>query len=225
MYCTNCGAEIADGINFCPYCGTALNSATALTAAASSITPANEYQVILISKGTCDTLTLKNLLSDVFSYSSAEASSLLNNMPVQIAQNLNEEEASVIAQMFCEYGAEITVLDEKMTYVDLSENASSSLFNFDGSLITKAAAIIGALTIANKVTSFRTIRKPSLLERIFRPLFTPKPPRRYVPVQRHEPTRYVKPKPVYRNTMERQQRPVTGHHGGPNGRMKGHLPH
>lgn len=225
MYCPNCGAEIANGINFCPYCGTALTSATALTTTVSSITPANEYQLILVSRGTCDTSTLKSLLSDVFNYSSAEASSLVNNMPVQIAQNLSEEEASVIAQMFSEYGAEITVLDEKQTYVDLSKNASQSLFNMDGSLIAKAAAVIGALTIANKVTSYRTIRKPSLLERIFRPMFTPKPPKRYVPVQRHEPPRVTKPKPVYRNTMERQQRPVTGHHGGPNGRMKGPVQH
>lgn len=216
MYCPNCGAGIQSGINFCPYCGTSLNAAAV---SVSSLTQ-NEYQIILVSRGSCDSAALKNLLEDVFGYSSLQSSSLISSMPVQIAQNLNDEEAAVIAQMFAEYGAEVSVLDEKQSYVDLSHKASSSIFAPDGSLLAKAAVIIGALGAANRVTLYTTIRKPSLLERIFRPLFTPKPPKRYVPA-RHQTKPVQHQNPVYRNTMERQQKPVTGHHGGPNGRMKG----
>lgn len=217
MYCPNCGAEIQSGINFCPYCGTSLNVTAAVSV---SNNTQNEYQLVLVSRGTCDSATLKNLLEDVFGYSYLQSSSLISSIPVQIAQNLSDEEAAVIAQMFAEYGAEVTVLDEKQSYVDLSHKASSSIFGSDGSLLAKAAAVIGALSAVNRVTHYTTIRKPSLLERIFRPLFRPKPPKRYVPI-RHQTRPVHRPKPIYRNTMERQQKPITGHHGGPNGRLKG----
>ncbi len=215
MYCPDCGAEIQSGINFCPYCGTALNTAIPAVYETKS---AKEYQIILVLKGTCEKSVLRDILSDVFGYSDAETSSLVSNIPVQIAQNLSDEEAAVIAQMFAEYGAEVTVLDENQVYVDLTDRSSSSIFNADGSLLAKAAAVIGALTIVNRVTSYRTVRKPSLLERIFRPLFTPKTPGRYVPMRpKRQP---VMTKPIYRNTMEHRQKPVTGHFDGPNGRMK-----
>ena len=222
MYCPNCGAEVSANAKFCSYCGTALKETGDAVSVYSDM---NEYQIVLVSRGSCDTAVLKDLLCDVFGYTYAQASSLTGSIPVQIAQNLNEEEASVIAQMFSEYGAEVTILDENQTYVDLSKNASSSLFGSDGSLLAKAAAVIGALSIANRVTSYKTIKKPSLLERIFRPLFTPKPPKRYVPVRTHKKPvqRISSPRqtPIYKNTIERQIKPVTGHRGGPNGRMKG----
>lgn len=216
MYCPNCGAQINDGMNYCPYCGSALQTAVIPAVNASSA----EYQLVLVSAGTCDRTTLKNLLEDVFGYTAVQSSSLLSAIPVQIAQNLNEEEASVIAQMFYEYGADVTVLDEQQTYVDLSRNTTGSLFNADGSLIAKAAAVIAAVGLVNHVTSYRTIRKPSLLERIFRPLIARNKPKRYIPLRRKEIPRMAGPKPIYRNTMERQKKPVTGHRGGPNGRMK-----
>ncbi len=218
MYCPNCGAQLNENANFCSYCGSALKETST---AVSVINSSAEYQIILVSKGSCSTSTLKDLLADVFGCTSVQAASLISSIPVQIAQNLSEEEASVIAQMFSEYGAEVTILDENQTYVDLSRNASSSIFSSDGSLLAKASAVIGALTIANRVTSYTTIRKPSLFERIFRPLFQPKPPKRYVPVRQPAKPMIHEPKPVYRNTMERQMKPVTGHRGGPNGRMKG----
>ena len=218
MYCPNCGAQLNENANFCSYCGSALKETST---AVSVINSSAEYQIILVSKGSCSTSTLKDLLADVFGCTSVQAASLISSIPVQIAQNLSEEEASVIAQMFSEYGAEVTILDENQTYVDLSRNASSSIISSDGSLLAKAAAVIGALTIANRVTSYTPIRKPSLFERIFRPLFQPKPPKRYVPVRQPAKPMIHEPKPVYRNTMERQMKPVTGHRGGPNGRMKG----
>ena len=113
---------------------------------------------------------------------------------------------------------------EDLAIVYLSKNASGSLFDVDGSLLAKAAAVIGALTIANRVTSYKTIKKPSLLERIFRPLFQPRLKTHYVPVRTHRKPVQRKPEhrqPVYKNTIERHYKPVTGHGGGPNGRMKG----
>ena len=184
MFCPNCGKQLETAINFCPYCGFSLTEgSTAVSLSNVNSAAVREYQLVLVSGGSAGESVLRGLLSDVFNYSYAETTQLLNNVPVQIAQNLSEAEASCIAQMFSEYGAEVTVLDENQVYADLSRKASSSLFNTDGSLIASAAMIIGALSAENKVTHYTTIRKHSLLERIFRPLFAPKPRKQYVPVR------------------------------------------
>ena len=219
MYCPNCGNELNEKMNFCPYCSQAVQK----TATTIPAVTTGEYRLVLVSSGSCTKETVKDLLEDVFGYSSTEAQSFLNNAPVEIAQGLTEEEARCIAQMFSEYGVEISILDKNQVYADLTSGTTKSVFNSDGSLLASVAAVIGALTIANRVTSYQRIQKPSLLQRIFKPLFTPKPPkhyRRFRPVQ--QPAPRIKPqKPVYRNTRERMMKPESGHNGGPNGRMKG----
>ncbi len=202
MYCPYCGNQISAGANFCPNCGAPVSG---------NSTSAREYQLILVKKGKADDSILRNLLMDTLSYTYDEASGLIRNVPVQIAQDLQETEAAYLAQMFTEYGAEVTVLDENQVYVDLSKKVNSSVFDTDGSLLKNVAAVIGALTIANKMTHSRKIRKPSLLERIFRPLFAPKQRKVYVPV--HRP-----------NQKHPQNRPQPGFNSHRTYRMYGNVP-
>lgn len=233
MYCEYCGRQISDSVNYCPYCGAKQSTATASVqtyTASSDIT----YNLILVSAGTCKKSVAGDLLEDIFGYTSSQADSLIDNMPVMIAQNLTEEEAVYTAQVFSEYGMEVSLRDESDNYADLSSKAVSTVFDSDGSLLAKAAAVIGALTIANRVTAYRRYSKPSLLERIFKPLFAPKPVKHYrrfrpkqhkpEPPKRPEPRRIGTMTQPYRNTAERKQKPVTGHGGGPGGRMKGRTP-
>ena len=62
--------------------------------------------------------------------------------PVVVGKKLTAEEAMTIAQMYTEYGMEVSITDNADQYVDLTGKANSSVFNSDGSLIASAAAII-----------------------------------------------------------------------------------
>ena len=180
MYCGNCGAELTAQTNFCPYCGAALQSATAsislLNKAASTARDTNVYNLILVSRGTCDAVTAGDLLEDVFGYTDAESANLVRMAPVVVGENLTAEEAATVAQMYTEYGMQVSITDREDQYVDLTGKASSSIFDSKGSLLAGAAAVIGALTVANRISSYRRYRKPSLLERLFRLSYKPAPP-------------------------------------------------
>lgn len=212
MYCENCGAELAARANFCPYCGSRLQAATAsmslLNKAVSTAQSANEYNLVLISKGTCDVTTAGDLLEDVFGYTDAESGNLVKMAPVVIGENLTAEEASTVAQMYTEYGMQVSITDRKDQYVDLSDKAKSSIFDNNGKLLAGAAAIIGALTVANRIKSYRRYKKPSLLERLFHLNYKPEPPaynRNFRP--------RLDPKPVEpRRTI---RRPEPEHHSAP----------
>lgn len=212
MFCGNCGAELTAQTNFCPYCGKALQSATTsislLNKAASTATASNEYSLILVSTGSCDATTAGDLLEDVFGYTDAESGNLVRMAPVVVGENLTAEEAATLAQMYTEYGMQVSITDKKDQYVDLTSKANSSIFDGKGGLLAGAAAIIGALTVANRITSYRRYKKPSLLERLFRINYEPVPPeyhRSFRPrlvstplaprrtIRRPEPQRYSAP--------------------------------
>ena len=180
MYCGNCGAELSAQSNFCPYCGSALQSATTsislLNKAASTAQSSNEYNLVLISRGTCSATMAGDLLEDVFGYTDAESGNLVSMAPVVVGENLTAEEAATVAQLYTEYGMQVSVTDSKDQYVDLSSKANTSLFDNTGKLLSGAAAIIGALTVANRISSYRRYKKPSLLERLFRIHYKPEPP-------------------------------------------------
>ena len=174
-----------------------------------------------------------DLLEDIFGYSDSESKKLLSMVPVEVGKDMTEEEASYVAQMFSEYGIEVSVVNEDDEYVDLSKNAVKSIFNSDGSLILAAAAVIGALSAANRVTSYRRHEKPSLLTRLFKTLFKPKQPRhtrRFRPKYQAQPRIRSYPQPrsqfkkpgsgvmQYRNAGDHVIRHDTGRKGGPNGR-------
>jgi len=180
MYCTNCGAELSAQTNFCPYCGAALANATTslslLNKAAEAATASNEYSLVLVSTGSCNTVTAGDILEDIFGYTDAESTNLIRMAPVVVGENLTVDEAATVAQMLTEYGMEVSVTDRNDKYVDLTDNAVASVFDAGGNLLAKAAAIIGALTVANRITTYRRYKKPSLLERLFRLNYQPKPP-------------------------------------------------
>lgn len=181
MYCGNCGAQLNTQTNFCPYCGSALQSATTsislLNKAASTAQASNEYNLILISRGSCNATMAGDLLEDVFGYTDAESANLVSMAPVVVGENLTAEEAATVAQMYTEYGMQVSVTDSKDQYVDLSSKATSTVFDSTGKLLSGAAAIIGALTVANRIKSYRRYKKPSLLERLFRLNYKPEPPK------------------------------------------------
>ena len=180
MYCPNCGAEITSAANFCQYCGSSLQTATTSISlynkASAAATDSNKYNLVLVSRGTCDAVKAGDLLEDVFGYTDSESGNLVSMAPVVVGENLTMDEASTVAQLYTEYGMQVSITDENEKYVDLSSNAVSSVFDNNGKLLAGVAAIIGAITVANRIKSYKTYKKPSLLERIFHLDYKPEPP-------------------------------------------------
>lgn len=215
MFCGNCGAELTAQTNFCPYCGNRLQSATTsislLNKAASTARDANQYNLILVSRGTCDAIMAGDLLEDVFGYTDAESANLVNMTPVVVGENLTAEEAATVAQMYTEYGMEVSVTDRQDQYVDLTSKATSSIFDSNGGLLAGAAAVIGALTVANRISSYRRYRKPSLLERLFRLSYKPAPPVYHRNFRPHLDPKPVAPLRTIRKPMAPAPRNMPSH--------------
>ena len=228
MYCGNCGAELSEQLNFCPYCGTQLRSNSSsislLNKAASTARSTNQYNLVLVSKGTCDAVTAGDLLEDVFGYTDAESGNLVRMAPVVVGERLTAEEAATVAQMYTEYGMEVSVTDSDDQYVDLTSKASSSVFDSNGNLLAGVAAVIGALTVVNRVSSYRRYERPSLLERMFHVNFHPAPPMYHRNFRPH----LVEPQPMPpRREIRRPMSPQRGfdgmgRHGGPRHGGLGH---
>lgn len=217
MFCTNCGAELTGHANFCSYCGQPLTETTTsislLNKAVSTANASDQYNLILISNGSCDKTTAGDLLEDVFGYTDAESANLLSMAPVVVGENLTAAEAQTVAQLFTEYGIQVSVTNQKDQYVDLTANATSSVFDSNGKLLAGAAAIIGALTVANRIKSYKKYKKPSLLERLFRLNYTPKAPayqRNFRP--RIEPTPAI-PRRIIRKSPAADPHRQSNHRG------------
>lgn len=204
MYCKNCGAEVNNG-NFCPYCGQALTETTAsislLNKAVSTANLNDQYNLILVSCGTCDRTMAGDLLEDIFGYTDSESSGLIAMAPVVVGERLNENEARTVAQLLTEYGVQVSVTNQHDQYVDLTGTATTSVFDTAGNLLSGVASIIGTLTVSNRIRSYRRYKKPSLLERLFSLKYQPNPPiyqrnfRPYLEPSRVEPRRAIR-KPV-----------------------------
>lgn len=207
MYCGNCGAELTEKTNFCPYCGSPLQNATPsislLNKASSAARSTNVYNLVLVSTGTCDAITAGDLLEDVFGYTDEESSNLVSMAPVVVGENLTAQEATTVAQMFTEYGMEVSVTDKQDQYVDLTGRATSSVFDSTGKLLAGAAAIISALTVANRISAYRRYRRPSLLERLFRISYKP-----YRPIHQRNFRPYISPSPIPPRRTIRKPAPV-----------------
>lgn len=179
MYCKNCGAEISGG-NYCPYCGQPVTETTPsislMNKAVSTANLSNQYNLVLVSCGTCSKVMTGDLLEDVFGYTDAESAALVAMAPVVVGERLNANEAKTVAQLFTEYGVQVSITDGQDQYVDLTDKATSSVFDSAGNLLAGAAAVIGALTVSNRIRSYRRYKKPSLLERIFNIGYHPAPP-------------------------------------------------
>ncbi|MBR5345721.1 MAG: hypothetical protein IK127_07835 [Clostridia bacterium] len=179
MYCKNCGAVVTGG-NFCQYCGEPLTDTTAsislMNKAVSTANLDDQYNLVLVSCGTCNKVMTGDLLEDVFGYTDAESTSLVNMAPVVVGERLNANEAATVAQLFTEYGVQVSITNQRDQYVDLTSKATTSVFDSSGNLLTRVAAVIGALTVANRIRSYRRYKKPSLLERLFHVNYQSKPP-------------------------------------------------
>lgn len=207
-FCSYCGCQTNSNDRFCPNCGASLvdavNTQTASVNTSTTYTNTvnttytgyddgrSDYEVILSGLGSCATGTCNDLLEDLLGYTDNQASELIAHVPVKIGDNMTFPQAQTVAQALTEYGALVSVVNVDEN-VDISATATSSLFNSDGSFIQKALAILSTITLANRVTSYTSYKKPSLLERIFR-----------LPFRRKEPPKHIR-RPVPRRTYVRPQ--------------------
>ncbi len=198
-------------------------------------TGSNEYELILVSTGTCAWNVCNDLIEDLLGYTDAQADRLIRQAPVRIASGLNREQARVLAQAFTEYGAQVSVYLGN-GYVDLGNNINTSIFNSDGSILTAALAVLATITAANRVRRYVTWNKPGFLSRIFRPLFhraappphvrrpvfEPAPARRRSAAPAPAPAPRVRPQPARRTSAQKRPsggRPQ-GRNDGPGGRHR-----
>ncbi len=179
MYCKNCGAEINGG-NFCSFCGQAVTEATPslslINKAVSVASLDDQYSLVLISCGSCSRITTGDLLEDVFGYTDAESTNLVNMAPVVVGERMSADEAGTVAQLLTEYGVQVSIVNQDDQYVDLTSKANTSVFDSAGNLLSGIASVIGALTVSNRIRTYRRFKKPSLLERLFHIGYEPKPP-------------------------------------------------
>ena len=157
-----------------------------------------------MSTGTCNAVTAGDLLEDIFGYTDSESSNLIRMAPVVVGENLTAEEAATVAQMLTEYGIEVSVTDNDDRFVDLSGKANRSVFDSSGKLLSSAAAIIGALTVGNRIRAYRRFRRPSLVERLFHINYRP------VPVVYHRHFRpFIDTEPVLPRRVIKKQDPMS----------------
>ncbi len=211
MFCPACGKEISGSVKYCPNCGCSLQTASSFTvidaadsealASITSIGPSvssfDKYRLILVSRGTASVSDTQNAVADFLGYSDTEAAAFMTVMPVEIACGLSSVQARYLAQAFSEYGIEVTIVDENDSYVDLTDNTSDSLFSNTGALLASAAAVLGTISIANRVTNYRRYKRRSILDWLFRPkIRRPEPvkPRRHH-IERVQP-RIRRPRPA-----------------------------
>ncbi len=157
---------------FCPNCGASLNSELRtynVTDDVSSNT--GDYKIYITGLGSAGKAHVIDLLEDVLGYTTASATNLVNNIPVQIAGNLSLKQAAVVAQAFEEYGIELSVTNGDEVEDISSQTSLKSLFNSDGSFLASAAIVLATLGAVNRLRSINKPKKPSLLQRLFHSLF------------------------------------------------------
>ena len=194
-YCVTCGRAVEyDDAYFCPYCGSKIQTAseiveedtvTSILSGISTEDPIDVepvtvlepedieegYRVVLISRGTCTAKMAKEVICDLLGYTVTTATSLLEEVPVELADELNERQAVVLAQALAEYGMQVTVVDENNRYVNIDSQATNTVYSSTGDLTAAALAVIGSLTAANRVHRYRRYKKPSLQDLIFKPAY------------------------------------------------------
>ncbi len=204
--CIQCGYELNDDDLYCPKCGKKQHSDEVMLADYLPYVKEEEpedrdegYRVILISRGSCTIKAAKEVLSDLLGYSLSTVKTLLDEVPVEIADELTETQARVLAKALDEYGMEVTVVNQYDYYVDIDDD-EDSVYAEDGSLIESAYLVLMSLTAANRVHRYRRYRKPGLLSLLFHPKkIRPRPthirrsvnrdpePRRRMQVRRQSP--------------------------------------
>ena len=207
-YCVGCGHELNDDDLYCPKCGKRQSDEETVYLAdyLDEIEEEPEdldegYRVVLVSIGTCKKKTAREVLVDLLGYASSTVDDLLEEVPVEIADELSEIQANVLAKALYDYGMEVTVVDEDNVYVDITED-DDSVYDDDGNLFESALLTLMTLKAANRVHRYRRYKKPSLLSLLFRPRRKRRPP---VHIRRT-----VNRDPEPRRRMEVRKQPV--HH-------------
>ena len=142
MYCSNCGVPLADGVNFCPNCGTRVSPVVTATAPG--------YKVMLVSVGTGNRATAAALLSRICGYTEDEALLIADSAPIVVARGLSDAQARYLAQALAEYGIEVSVHDGR-EWRDW-ESSTKSVWDQGGSLLASVASALGMLGIGNRIT-------------------------------------------------------------------------
>ena len=197
MFCSNCGYELTDSMNFCPCCGAALNTSSSVSAVTNPGTVSG-YHLSLMSLGSCPKNEAADLLEDLIGYDAMMAEAITEEVPCEIAEGLTAVQAKALAQALTEYGMKITVYDENENCVNVNEETTESVFNKDGSLLAGIAAVFAGITALNRLTKPKPVKKPSFWEWLFKPKYvrTAKPVHVRRNVQRKpEPKRVTVQKP------------------------------
>lgn len=190
-FCSYCGKELTPDARFCSGCGSPVTDpAGGAIIPSPETSPAEplpvidlnapaEYGLVLYSIGTCAKSYADDVLEDILGYSDSEAKQILKVLPAQIAQNLTMEQAQYIAQALTEYGMQVAVV-KGGNAVDVSANATSSVFNSDGSFVAGALAALATISVTNRVRRIRRWSLGNLLSQLFRPRYRVVAPPRHV---------------------------------------------
>ena len=184
MFCSNCGQPIPDGARFCPNCGQeVVGNVSAI------VNPAivgTEYQIVLLSAGSCNLTTAREIISDLLGYTDAQATELLRMAPVEIACKLNAEQAMAISQALTELGLQVSIRNEA-GYVDFNHSATNSIFSDTGTVLQSVMNVLGTLTLANRVRKITRWTLDDPFRFIFAPRYRRPAPPRYMRNFRRKP--------------------------------------
>ena len=140
MFCTNCGAQLPAGVNFCPNCGTRVTPVA---------TTQPGYMVMLVSLGSGNRATAAALLARICGYSDEEALLIADSAPITVARGLSDAQARYLAQALAEYGIEVSVYDG--TGWREWESTDTSVWDQKGALLASVASALGLLGISNRI--------------------------------------------------------------------------
>lgn len=144
MFCSNCGAQLSSGVNFCPNCGTKVVPVVPVATAE----PGN--MVMLVSVGSSNRATAAALLSRICGYDGDDALLIVDSAPITIARGLSDAQARYLAQALAEYGVEVAVYDGNGWREWESE--TTSVWDSTGALLMGVASALGLLGTGNRIS-------------------------------------------------------------------------
>lgn len=194
-FCPNCGAQLLEGAKFCHVCGTQVYGTSLYGAAQSTVfnSTRNDYRIVMASRGTCTKTNARELLMDIFGYTTAESNIILDSLPAEIACNLSFQQAVYAAQALSEYGVEVSVFNTD-GYTDINRYAASSVYNSNGSFLSNVLSVLGTLTVANRLSKVTRWNRP--VSYTFRPGYVRKAPATYVRNRKPEPPKPISKRPT-----------------------------
>ncbi len=177
-FCPNCGAQVLTGAKFCQNCGIQISAAvynttqlynTVASPVYSSVdTSRNDYRIIMIRRDTCTKANARELLMDIFGYTTAESNTILDSLPAEIACNLTFQQAVYASQALTEYGIDVSVTNSD-GYTDINQYASSTVYDNNGSFLSSVLSVLGTLTVANRINKLSRWDRP--VAYTFRPTY------------------------------------------------------